>query len=217
MWSWPNLETISAHIAGGKSSCGGLCGHSHGRDKAGFWTHHQRYTTGAGPEVEDFLGGHTRWQEKHMLSSECSLGKSPQRFLSRGEGTWVPLTLYHSLQPDLGQTSPGRDLPQRQSGSQAAAQTPQFLQPQHPSPQQQPSTRCERKTVEEGVLLWAASRQSHGCLYEWWIGFLWSHGPQLFQNSIPWGQSRPSRAIGLYQIQPSGILLQQLERRPRPQ
>ena len=46
-------------------------------------------------------------------------------------------TPHCSLVLNLGNTGPGRRLPQRQPGSQVAVQLPQFMQPQHANPQPQ--------------------------------------------------------------------------------
>ena len=76
-----------------------------------------------GPGVWSRCGHNGHCQ--HLSSSGWSPSKSS---LSR-------LTPHHSLALDLGQTGPGRGQPR----SQGAAQLPQFLQPQHPDPQPQPT------------------------------------------------------------------------------
>ena len=85
-----------------------------------------------------------------------------QGWFPNGSSLVLP-TPHGSLLSDLEWTGPGRGLPQRQPRSQVAPQPPQFLQPQHPDAQLQPTPHHslaldlgqsqQRKGCDPGLLL----------------------------------------------------------------
>ena len=90
------------------------------------------HTVGAGLAVVDFASTCTRWHhgKAQQLGTASRLDGLLAGVCSRsfhGGSTLAPLTLHHSLEPDLELTGPGRGLSQRQPRFQAAAQPPQFL------------------------------------------------------------------------------------------
>ena len=106
----------------------------------------QRGAPGVYPEgaLEATVSTHTgcSHKSKQHLSAESLAGRRWEGVQSGSfprESTLSLSTLKGSLVLDLGQTDPGRSLPQKQPRSQAAVQPPQFLQPQCPDAQHQPT------------------------------------------------------------------------------
>ena len=129
---------------------------------------------------------------------------------------WKQPSSAHStrqLLSDLEWTGPGRGLPQRLPRSQVAPQPPQFLQPQHPDPQLQP-------TSHHSLALDNHSREKEATLGCFW-GEPWRcsssprlHGLHLLQQPLSLGQGTHSRATKPDPSWPSWLLPQQQGSRP---
>ena len=126
---------------------------------------------------------------------QCALRRprrSMPQFVSQPSKS-APPAPHCSLALDLGQTGPGRKLPQRQPGFLVAAWPSQFLQPQHPDPQPQPtphhSLAPDRGWTQQGKGHNPELRLSRAVdAYKGGAQVLWMHGPHLLQQSPPLGQ-----------------------------
>ena len=121
---------------------GANCQCSHSRDSHGA---HCQSAQGRGiPAIVGCFGARTGWHHRfaQQLGTEAQAGRPWAGVLSGSfpcGSAIAPYTPHRILEPKLVHTDSGRDLAQRQPRSQAAAQPPPFLQPQHPGPQPQPT------------------------------------------------------------------------------
>ena len=102
---------------------------------------------------------HSDQVNKGWISGRQALGRSTQQFVSQweglGSGDSTP-----QLSARSGADRPRRSLSQRQPRSQAAAQLPQFLRPQHPWP---PKTQPQPTPHHSLVLDQGGAQQRKGC------------------------------------------------------